>query len=156
VPEVNFPAHADAALIAYPFLGKAGSVVSELNPAWGKHDHCMQEGDQTWNFVDTLFGELARLFPDEYIHIGGDEVLDSIDSTCVHIIIFRLTRLFSQADACGPGAAFMKHIASIAANHSRKVSTRGSTLLAHITTPFCRDVDCADTWTSCAIGDSLG
>jgi len=30
--------------------------------------------ESTYRFLEGFFGEMARLFPDEYVHIGGDEV----------------------------------------------------------------------------------
>ena len=30
--------------------------------------------ERTYEVVDALLGELASLFPDEYVHLGGDEV----------------------------------------------------------------------------------
>ena len=30
--------------------------------------------EETYQFLDALIGEMAALFPDEYFHIGGDEV----------------------------------------------------------------------------------
>lgn len=71
VPEVNFPAHTDTAFIAFPHLGSR--QVTKINPAWGKHDTCMLPGPQSWEFIGKLFVELATIFPDEFIHIGGDE-----------------------------------------------------------------------------------
>jgi len=31
------------------------------------------EGEDVYKFLDTFLGEMAGLFPDEYMHIGGDE-----------------------------------------------------------------------------------
>ncbi len=30
--------------------------------------------ESTYRFLDGFVGEMAKLFPDEYFHIGGDEV----------------------------------------------------------------------------------
>lgn len=34
--------------------------------------------DSTWKFLSEFFKEVTELFPDEYLHLGGDEV----DYTC--------------------------------------------------------------------------
>lgn len=69
VPELNFPAHTDAAFIAFPWLGS--KRITSINPRWGKHDTCAVPGQQTWALLESIFSELATLFPDEYVHVGG-------------------------------------------------------------------------------------
>ena len=71
VPELEFPGHTDVVLVAFPFI--ASKPVHDIDPAWGSHDTCVIPGAKTWEFMDKLFAELSTLFPDEYVHIGGDE-----------------------------------------------------------------------------------
>jgi hexosaminidase len=74
VPEIDLPGHTNAALVAYPELAPAGydpvpfsgtdvgfSVLDVANPA-------------TYDFVNDVVGELARMTPGRHLHIGGDEV----------------------------------------------------------------------------------
>lgn len=30
--------------------------------------------DELYQFIETLFGEVTTVFPDDHFHIGGDEV----------------------------------------------------------------------------------
>ena len=30
--------------------------------------------DTRWTFLDDFFGDVSRVFPDKYVHVGGDEV----------------------------------------------------------------------------------
>jgi hypothetical protein len=107
VPEVNFPAHTDTAFIAFPNLGSV--QVSSINPKWGKHDSCTLPQTETWHFMDKLFKELSALFPDEYVHIGGDEA----DFCAAHVREWKEARM-------NDGAAFMKKTASIAKAYGKK------------------------------------
>ena len=73
VPEFDLPAHATALLAAYPELGsKPGPYV--LEPMFGIFDPVLDPTrDENYRFLETLFAELLPLFPDQYVHIGGDE-----------------------------------------------------------------------------------
>ena len=76
VPELDVPGHATSWLAAHPEWAVAGSApVSGPSKRFGVHEACLDPGNQAVvDAVDTLLGELARVFPDEYIHFGGDEV----------------------------------------------------------------------------------
>ena len=74
VPEFDVPGHASSWLAAYPSLGTGPGpfhVVHDRGDIYGVMDP-MKES--TYRFLDGLFGEMAKLFPDAYFHIGGDEV----------------------------------------------------------------------------------
>jgi hexosaminidase len=45
-----------------------------VQTVFGVHDAALDPTrDSTYEFLDGFFGEMAGLFPDEFIHIGGDE-----------------------------------------------------------------------------------
>jgi hexosaminidase len=74
VPEFDAPGHARAWLRAYPELrgdrpAPAGATVSVFGD-----DSLDPSREETYAFVGRLFGEMSRLFPDAYFHVGGDEV----------------------------------------------------------------------------------
>ena len=68
VPEIEFPAHASTLLATHPEL-KCDTDVDEPS-TWVV---CAGQ-EETYRFYDRLVEEVASLFPDEYIHIGGDEL----------------------------------------------------------------------------------
>lgn len=75
VPEVDVPAHSRAALAAYPEIsctGKSTTVSAGTSNGIGENVFCVGN-EQNFNMLDAVFGEIAELFPGEYIHIGGDE-----------------------------------------------------------------------------------
>jgi hexosaminidase len=85
MPEVDVPGHSMAALASYPELSVTNAKV-DVNPGtefatwygdghFEMHiDNTMDPTDEnTYAFLDKVFGELAGLFPYQYMHIGGDE-----------------------------------------------------------------------------------
>lgn len=73
MPEIEMPGHATTILVAYPELGSApGPYKIERDP--GVMDPTLDPTrEETYRFLDGIIGEVAALFPDEYLHIGGDE-----------------------------------------------------------------------------------
>ena len=76
VPEIDLPGHMQAALASYPELGCKGSKPQpyEVWTVWGVSRQVLNVGsEKTMRFLEDVLGEVADLFPGEYIHIGGDE-----------------------------------------------------------------------------------
>jgi hexosaminidase len=74
IPEFDMPGHTTAWLVAYPELAGAPGPY-QIERAWGVFDPCMNPtAKKLYSFLDSFIGEMAELFPDEYFHIGGDEV----------------------------------------------------------------------------------
>lgn len=73
VPEFDMPGHTSSWFVGYPELASGtgpyhveqnfGVLLPTMNPA----------KERTYQFLDTFFREMTSLFPDEYMHIGGDE-----------------------------------------------------------------------------------
>jgi hexosaminidase len=74
VPEFDMPGHSTSWFAAYPELASAPGPY-EIERKWGVMDPAMDPTeDRTYRFLDEFIGEMAGLFPDQYFHIGGDEV----------------------------------------------------------------------------------
>jgi len=74
VPEIDFPGHASALAVAMPQLISAPGPY-QMERGWGVFKPLLDpSNEQVYQFIDTLVGEVAAIFPDPYIHIGGDEV----------------------------------------------------------------------------------
>jgi len=73
VPEFDMPGHSTTWLIGYPELAsKPGPYHVERTN--GIKDAAMDPTrESTYRFLDSFIEEMTCLFPDEYIHIGGDE-----------------------------------------------------------------------------------
>lgn len=74
VPEFDMPGHSTAWFVGYPELA-SGPGPYQIERRWGVFDPAMDPTEErTYNFLDSFIGEMAELFPDQYFHIGGDEV----------------------------------------------------------------------------------
>lgn len=73
VPEFDMPGHSTSWLVGYPELGSAPGPYS-VQTVFGVHDAALDPTrESTYKFLDGFLGEMAHLFPDAYMHIGGDE-----------------------------------------------------------------------------------
>jgi hexosaminidase len=74
VPEFDLPGHSTAWFVGYPELA-SGPGPYEIERRWGVFDPAMDPtNEKTYKFLDELIAEMAKLFPDHFFHIGGDEV----------------------------------------------------------------------------------
>lgn len=74
VPEIDVPGHGSAIAVAYPEI-MSGPGPYEMEYSWGVHKPTLDPTNpKAYVFVEDLLKELTPLFPDEYFHIGGDEV----------------------------------------------------------------------------------
>src|SRR5580698_1746007 len=74
VPEFDMPGHSTAWFVGYPELA-SGPGPYQIERKWGVFDPAMNPAEErTYKFLDSFIGEMANLFPDQYFHIGGDEV----------------------------------------------------------------------------------
>lgn len=74
IPEIDVPGHCHAALMAIPELLDPGAMAGGAS-VQGYVNNALNPGLMaTWTFLETIFGEVADLFPGPFVHIGGDEV----------------------------------------------------------------------------------
>jgi hexosaminidase len=67
LPEIEMPGHSEAAIFAYPELGCQDSTGA-------KHRvRMLDPSENTFTFLENVLTEVIELFPNPYIHIGGDE-----------------------------------------------------------------------------------
>ncbi len=73
VPEFDIPGHSTSWFVGYPELASGPGPYS-VQTTFGIHDPAFDPTrESTYKFLDAFLGEMARLFPDAYMHIGGDE-----------------------------------------------------------------------------------
>ena len=73
VPEFDMPGHSQSWMVGYPEIGSAPGPFA-IADKFGVMDAAMDPTrESTFEFLDAFLGEMAQLFPDPYLHIGGDE-----------------------------------------------------------------------------------
>lgn len=74
VPEIEMPGHAQAAIAAYPELGVKGEPL-EVWTRWGINANIFNPNEKTILFMQDVLGEVVKLFPSTFVHVGGDEAI---------------------------------------------------------------------------------
>lgn len=86
IPEIDMPAHSNAALAAYPELAcpvvdKHIGVLPGLGGSNADIIYCAGNED-TYRFLEGVLDEVTALFPSKYIHLGGDEAWKTYWKKC--------------------------------------------------------------------------
>jgi hexosaminidase len=73
VPEFDIPGHSTSWLVGHPELGSAPGPYTIERGAGIFEPALDPTREEVYKFLDSFLGEMASLFPDAYMHIGGDE-----------------------------------------------------------------------------------
>lgn len=142
VPELDMPGHASSWLAAYPEWApprrsaeasrrkpvhpsedpNAGAELRELRTSrrFGAHEAVLNVADEAvYSAIDALLGELAELFPDDYVHIGGDEVNPAWWAESPEVGAYM--RRHALDDARALQAHFNERVAALAAGHGKRL-----------------------------------
>ncbi len=73
VPEFDMPGHTTSWAVGYPELASGPGPFS-IERHFGVFNPVLDPTkESTYQFIDQFVGEMATIFPDPYMHIGGDE-----------------------------------------------------------------------------------
>jgi len=118
VPEIEMPGHALSALSAYPELACTKGPF-ESATKWGVMDDVFCPKDETFTFLENVLDEVIRLFPSQYIHIGGDECPKTRWKECVHCQ--ELIKKNNLKDEHGLQSYFIQRIEKYVNSKGRKI-----------------------------------
>eukprot|EP01134_Creolimax_fragrantissima_P008184 CFRG8184T1 len=120
VPEIDIPGHASAIAVAYPALIADVRDDYVLERKWGVHEPLLDPSNpDVYVFIDSLIGEIVEMFPDEFIHIGGDEVYPKQWDESERVQTFMKDN--SLKDNVALHAYFNQRVATILAKYGRKM-----------------------------------
>ncbi|MGA3047796.1 MAG: family 20 glycosylhydrolase [Terracidiphilus sp.] len=118
IPEFDVPGHAVSWLVAYPRLASGRAPQGLVR---SQHDDFRPPLDPTqeatYKLLDSVFGEMEKLFPDKDFHIGGDEVADKYWQGDEHIQAWMLSH--SIKDNRALQAYFTKRVQQIVRKHGK-------------------------------------
>ncbi|WP_297205834.1 family 20 glycosylhydrolase [uncultured Pluralibacter sp.] len=119
VPEIDMPGHASAIAVAYPELMSAPGPY-KMERRWGVLKPVLDPTKEaTYVFAEAMVSELVAIFPDPYLHIGGDEVDDSQWKS--NPDIQRFMREHRLADSHALQAYFNRRLETILEKHHRQM-----------------------------------
>ncbi len=73
LPEFDMPGHTTSWVVSHPELA-SGPGPYTLARQWGVFNPVLDPtNEKVYALLEDFLGEMAALFPDEYLHIGGDE-----------------------------------------------------------------------------------
>ncbi len=111
VPEFEMPGHSTAWLVAYPELA-SGIRPDGIRREFGIAKVALDPTrDETYAFIQRFLGEMAALFPDPYMHIGGDETQSPDWKSSPRILAFMKAHDLKDPDALQ--AYFNQHVLKI-------------------------------------------
>jgi hexosaminidase len=117
VPEFDMPGHSTAWFVGYPDLASAPGPYS-IERKWGVFDPAMDPTrESTYKFLDDFIGEMAALFPDQFFHIGGDEVNGK--QWDANPKIRQFIRAHALKDNAGLQAYFNTRVQKLVAKHGK-------------------------------------
>jgi len=99
VPEFEMPGHSTAWLVAYPELA-SGRAPSSIRRQFGVSDFALDPTrEETYRFIDRFLTEMTGIFPDTYLHIGGDETVSPEWKSDPRILAFMSAHQLKDPDA---------------------------------------------------------
>jgi hexosaminidase len=96
MPEFDVPGHTTSWFVGHPELAtQPGPYL--VGRHFGVMDACMDPSkEEVYRLLDGFLGEMAALFPDPFLHIGGDEVNGKHWNTSERIAAFKKQRGFKD------------------------------------------------------------
>lgn len=84
IPEIEFPAHIQSAVVAYPWLCCTGEQYEMPTRNYISRELLCVGKESSWQFLCDVMEETMSLFPSRYLNIGGDEAVYTRWEACPH------------------------------------------------------------------------
>lgn len=118
VPEFDIPGHSMSWMVGYSQLGSTKED-HQLIDVWdGPGDAMDPTREGTYLFLNRFIGEMAKIFPDAYFHIGGDEVEGKVWTSNPRIAAFMKRKGFEKPSQLQ--TYFSQRVVQIVERHGKK------------------------------------
>jgi hexosaminidase len=118
VPEFDMPGHSISWMVGYPQLASSKGPFHTIL-VWGDNGEAMDPTrETTYVFLNRFIGEMTKIFPDAYFHIGGDEVDGKIWPSNPRIARFMKRKGFEKPSQLQ--TYFSQRLQRIVEKHGRK------------------------------------
>ena len=117
VPEFDMPGHTRAWLVGYPELSSDPGPYT-IRREFGVEAVAMDPTkESTYQFIDAFLGEMATLFPDPYLHLGGDETPGTQWKNNPRVVAFMKDHNFKNTEALQ--TYFSQRVLELAKKHNK-------------------------------------
>src|SRR4029077_7723997 len=117
VPEFDMPGHTRSWLVGYPELSRDPGPYT-IRPEVGVEAFAMDPTrDSTYQFIDAFIGEMATIFPDPYLHLGGDEAPGTQWKNSPHVVAFMKEHNFKTIEELQ--TYFSQRVLELAKKHGK-------------------------------------
>lgn len=118
IPEIELPGHSRAAAIACPEILCGYTPDLENTAGYDRRNVWCVAKEENYEMLDRIIGEMAKMFPSEHIHLGGDEVDAAQWNLCRACKALMASK--GIKDAARLEDVFMEKAVAIAAKHGKK------------------------------------
>jgi hexosaminidase len=119
LPEFDMPGHVTSWLVGHPELAAAPGPYA-IARTWGVFDAAFDPTrEEVYRLLDGFLGEMAALFPDDFMHIGGDE--NEGKQWAANPAIQAFMKKQGLADAHALQAYFNRRLSTILRKHGKKM-----------------------------------
>ena len=122
IPEFDMPGHSTSWFVGYPQFASAPGPYTIGRRMSGYEATFDPTRESVYRFLDSFVGEISKLFPDPYWHIGGDEVNGKQWSSSPRIKRFMKRHGF--ADNAALQAYFNRRLQAILKKHGKRMVGR--------------------------------
>ncbi len=74
IPEIELPGHSRCTALVYPEMLCAYTPDLTSTAGYDRRNVWCVAREENYAMLDKILGEMSKMFPSEYIHLGGDEV----------------------------------------------------------------------------------